>query len=392
MHPTTRSLLRVAPIALVVLAVIAVVRQRVRLTEAPRDGVGPLPVHVAAARNGSVEVSKDYVAVVEPSRSTDIAARLTARVVEVHVREGDAVALDTPLLELETDDLRTAVDAARAQREAAAAEAAAQKAAITALERSRDYLQRDWERHASMLKEGAATEQQADAARDRFDETAGRLDAARQRLDAARGSEIATEARLRDAILRVEQDARISSPVDGVVTARHVEPGDLTVPGRTLLTIVSRATRLAFDVPEVEAQEVLPGQRILWSWNSRQGTSVVSRIHPALGSHRLRRLEAELSDDAASLPLGTYVQVRLPTARLESVTLVPANAVATAPDSRTYVYAVEGSMLRAVDVRLLAREGDSVAVEGVEPGMQVVTGAYLGWATLGDGRRVEVVP
>ncbi|MEF8982921.1 MAG: hypothetical protein V5A19_14065, partial [Thiohalorhabdus sp.] len=55
------------------------------------------------------------------------------------------------------------------------------------------------------------------------------------------------------------------------------------------------------------------------------------------------------------------------------------------------VYVVADGKARARPVTVRGREGDRVAVSGIEPGARVVTSPYLGWTRLADGMPVTVI-
>lgn len=385
---------RLMPVLGVAFAVVLVRQRRASLAGAPRDAVGPLPVRVATAEQGTLALRRDFVGVVEAHSTVELAARVTAPVRSVAVREGDVFAAGAELVVLQDDDWRTALAGARAQTAAAEAERVAQEAGIEALERTCRHLEREWNRQRALREADAAAEQQEDVARERLDEALGRLSAARARLVAAGHALEVAQARERDAAFRLEHDTRLVCGEAGVVLARRAEPGDLAVPGRTLLVVASPARRLAFDVPQEDLALAVPGAVVTWGGaGGCGGTSAVSRVHPALDASRMRRAEADLDAGPGPLPaLGAYVPVRLDAGWLRDVTLVPAGALALSPDAAAHVFVVEDGRLRSCPVERLGREGDRVAVRGVAPGAVVVLHPFLGWATLGNGRAVEILP
>jgi multidrug efflux pump subunit AcrA (membrane-fusion protein) len=296
------------------------------------------------------------------------------------------------LAALQADDLQAALDTARALVAASDADVASQEATLAALEHSLAYLRKEWDRATGLRESGAATDQQVDAARERFDDASGRLVAARGRLAALQQASAAAQARQRDAVLRIEQDSRLLCDAAGIVTSRQVEPGDLAVPGRTLLVVASNGLRLAFDVPQDDMATVTPGKVVSWTEPAPGGSGAVTRVHPAFAANRMRRAEVDLdAKDAAVLAIGSYVPLHLSAQRIEDATIIPAQALVTSPDAHSYVFAVEGGALHAVPVETLGRSGEDVAVRGLPPGAAVVLNSYLGWTTLGGGRAVEVI-
>ena len=160
-----------------------------------------------------------YVEAVGSLRSRDqvaIASRLTAQIRAVPVQAGSAVAAGELLVALESAELAAHVSAAEAR--------------LAVAEQTLDEAQREERRTRTLFEREARTRQELDAA-------ATRLAAADAGRAAASGQLAAARAALDDALLR--------APFDGVVLARHVDPGDLATPGRILLELYDpRALRL----------------------------------------------------------------------------------------------------------------------------------------------------
>src|SRR3990172_5650788 len=84
-------------IILVAVAVVAgggfalVKHKKQTLAQAPKYGMRPTPVRGASARLGGLRETRDYLAVVEPIRSANVSARLTANVEKILHDENEPV-------------------------------------------------------------------------------------------------------------------------------------------------------------------------------------------------------------------------------------------------------------------------------------------------------------
>jgi len=191
--------------------------------------------------------------------SVRVGLKVGGTVREVKVREGERVAAGTVLAEIDTVDLGLALAVARADQEQAAAdlrlrlagsrpeeirEAAALEtrasAELAAAERTWPVCSRcstgDRARRRRGRRADAAGPGRGDTRRD-----AGTAPAAEERLsaeeiEAARARESAASARVAQ-IDRQLQDARVVSPLDGVVTEKLVEPGELLPPGAAVCVV-----------------------------------------------------------------------------------------------------------------------------------------------------------
>jgi multidrug efflux pump subunit AcrA (membrane-fusion protein) len=73
----------------------------------------------------------------------------------------------------------------------------------------------------------------------------------------------------------------------------------------------------------------------------------------------------------------------------EAVT-VPRESLMQRADGAWVVFVVEKGALRLCPIKRGLESGGRVAVSGLNPGAQVVTSTFLGWANLADGLKVEV--
>lgn len=208
----------------------------------------------------------------------------SGRVESVRVREGDAVQAGQELATLD----RLEMQARRAQAAAQVAAARAGLAELRAGFRSEEVAQaraaadgararlddasRDLDRTRQLYEGGAVgreafekAEMAERVARNQHAQAAEQLrlmeaGPRRERIEAQRAQLQAAEAALQviDATLA---HMVISAPIDGVVTVRHREPGEIVPPGATVLTVMDPADRwVRIYVPEDRIGAVALGQ------------------------------------------------------------------------------------------------------------------------------------
>jgi HlyD family secretion protein len=217
-----------------------------------------LPGLAACGRGSdpSLIVASGHVEATDVRVSTKIGGRLE----RLPVMEGDTVKSGQELAAIETIDLDLALQQARAEREQAAAElrlrrAGARKEDIAELEDEIKGVeadlagaQRDLERMQALLDRGSGTTKARDDDRTRREVLAARLAAMKQSLarlrsgsrpeeiDAAKARVAAAEARIAQLDQQV-QDARVKSPLDGVVTEKIAEAGEILQAGSPLVVV-----------------------------------------------------------------------------------------------------------------------------------------------------------
>jgi HlyD family secretion protein len=191
-----------------------------------------------------------------------ISTKLGGRLETFAVQEGDKIARDQQIAELDTTDARLLLRQARAEQEQAAAElrlrlAGARREDIAEIEAQVGQdaaelagAERDLARMQGLLDRGSGTTKARDDARTRRDMTEERLAARKQALarlragsrpeeiDAARARLAAAEARIAQAEQQI-QDATVKSPVSGVVTEKIAEAGETLQPSSGLCVITN---------------------------------------------------------------------------------------------------------------------------------------------------------
>jgi len=220
-----------------------------------------------------------------------VAAEVGGRVLELPVTEGDRVKKGDVIARLDTADVDLALQRAEAERQAAdaqlrllaagsrpediqqaQAQAAAASAEVAAAETELSSGEADLQRFEQLLQTSSGSQKQRDDAATRRDlarsrvasakarETAARQAAARlaagarrEELDAARARVASADAQVA-ALQKNKRDATVLAPIDGIVSERLLDPGEMAAPRAPLvvLTDLDHAWAEVFvDEPQV---------------------------------------------------------------------------------------------------------------------------------------------
>jgi RND family efflux transporter MFP subunit len=167
----------------------------------------------------------------------------------------------------------------------------------------------------------------------------------------------------------------VRSPVDGIVTARYVDPGALipqtTTPATAATPIVAVATlsplRVYAYVPQSAALFINDGDPAVITVSERPNVSYKGPIirHPEAldDTSRTMLAEVDLPNENSSLYPGMYGRMAMKVAMRESGTVVPDDALVFR-DGKVYVPVVRGDELRLVSVTLGYDNGQNVVVRG----------------------------
>ncbi len=177
--------------------------------------------------------------------TAQVAARTMATVQQVAVREGDFVKRGQLLAQLDESELAARLGAARAATQRATAGVAQSSKAVAAAQAQADVVQKTYERYFLLKKQNSVSPQE-------FDEVSARQQVAQASLDQAKAGlqEAEAAASQAESEARAAQDiagyARVTSPFDGRVLRRMVEPGTLISPG-IILFIVEDTSRYQLE-------------------------------------------------------------------------------------------------------------------------------------------------
>ncbi|MDJ0389322.1 efflux RND transporter periplasmic adaptor subunit [Roseomonas sp. E05] len=346
---------------------------------------------------------------VETPHRVNIGSQLTGVVVEVPVREGQAVEAGQPLVTLDDRELWAGME----QAEGAVAEAEArlrQMAEVTlpmaqeSLQQAQATLlnaQQQHDRAARLHASGFQTQTELESTRKALDVARAQVRAAQLQAagNAPGGTEYAAaEAALRQAraALRAAQSrldhTRIRAPVAGTLIGRNVEPGWVVQPGQVLMALSPAGeTQIVVQIDEKNLGRIAPGQRALASadaYPDQRFAAELAYVNPAVDPERAS-VEAKLIVPSPPdyLRQDMTVSVDMVVAERADTLILPVSAVHDAAMASPWVLKVEGNHARRQPVRIGLRGPSQVEIlEGLREGDRVVPAA----AAVADGDRLRV--
>ena len=181
-----------------------------------------------------------------------VAAEVGGRLLSFGLEEGDRLAKDSVVGVVDTVPLALERQASVARRAAAAARVREADANIAALEVQRRIANRELARVERLIKQAAATAQQADRAERDAQVVREQLTGARAARRSAAQEVAALDAQVASIDDRIAR-SRSTSPLDGTVLTRYVESGEFVQAGQPLFKLASLDT-LTFRAYVTNAQ------------------------------------------------------------------------------------------------------------------------------------------
>jgi membrane fusion protein (multidrug efflux system) len=303
------------------------------------NGEGPgsaaIPVQVATVRRGDISLFLLQTTSVEPVRQVSIIAKVSGQVSRLLVEEGDPVQKGTLLTQLDEDELVIQQVQAKVQMETDKA---------------------TFERSKKMLDENLIAEEAYETARLQYESSKAAYEAATLQLN----------------------HTSVRSPIDGIVTLRHIELGQRVNANEALFDIADfTPLRARIYVPEKDIGRIFVGQQAKITIESEPDTDfngAVKMISPVVDpASGTAKVTIDIDDTKGKLRPGMFASVFISTATNKNTLLIPKKAlILESEDDQVFIN--ESGVAKKVRIEVGFTSGDSIEVlSGLKEGDSVVT-------------------
>jgi len=355
---TRRSMITVAAVALIVLAVSGVALRG-------RQNAAAIDAAASAKAAGQVaEFLQDDLYIVEP-RTLDrvlpltgslmplteatVKAKVAGELVAVAVREGESVKQGQMLARIDLTEVQARV----AAREA---DVAAARAQLVWAEKNRN-------QQKALLDKSFISQSAFDNIQSNYDVAVAKLHAADAELVVARKS---------------QGDAVLVAPFSGIVSQRLAQPGERVALDAKVVSIVDLSRlQLEASVPPAAIGQVQVGQAMNFrveGFGEREFAGRIERINPAAtAGSRSISVYAVIDNREGLLRGGMFAQGALTLSSIGGALAVPASAVRE-EIGQTFVYAIEDGLIKRKNVKVGPPDaaGRVQVLEGLVAGDRIV--------------------
>ena len=319
-----------------------------------------IPVSTGPAKTGDINIYIDALGTVTPVYTVTVTSRVAGELTEVLYTEGQMVKKDDLLAVIDPRPYQALLEQARGQL--ARDEALLKNARL------------DLVRYQNAYQQHAIPEQQLATQQALVEQYAGVV-----QLD---------QGNLASAQVNVDY-TQITSPIEGRVGLRSVDPGNIVAAdGTTGLAVITQLQPITviFNISEDDLTQVTEqtsaGRTLSVDALDRaqqhklaEGTLLTldNQINTTTGTVKAR---ATFPNKKNELFPNQFVNARLLVKTLKGVVLVPTAAVQRNSDA-AFVYVVQpDNTVKSQDVKIVATEGESTAVTGAKPGDVLVTDGF----------------
>lgn len=349
------------------------------------EAVQSVAAPVEVVKTQTLAETRITTGTVRSTTVSPLAAKVMGNVTRVLVSEGQRVRAGELLVEIDDREGRAKTAQASGGENEVDQAISGATAGIAAAQANADLANATYKRFAALRERGSVSPQE-------FEEVAARKTAADAQLDQARRGHDAMLARRSQARAGVAEAetflsySKVRSPIDGVVTARMIDPGAQASPGMPLLTVEDDSHyRVDTTVDEETAAHVHAGDHVTIGDGARSFTARVTSIVPAVDPATRSALVKIDLPQRSGLRSGAFVHVAFTVGSRDGIT-VPATAI-TRRGELTSMYVVDaGGVARMRLVTLGDPQGDRIEVlSGIDHGEKIIPRDV---STIRDGMRI----
>lgn len=301
------------------------------------------PVNVEQINLEEVEQIYDFTATVQPYKKNSIGSAQPNRIKKIFVEVGDRVRKGQVLVQMDAIN--------RSQ----------QKTQLNTIEA-------DYNRVKELYAVGGASKQQLDQAKAQYDVA-------------------------KDAFSSLDENTDLLSPIDGVVTVRNYDPGDMYNAQQPILTIMQiQPVKLLINVSETLYPRIKEGMSVnvlLDVYGDEVFKGKVNLIYPTIDeTTRTFSVEVLLPNSNNKVRPGMFARVVLPIEKVERIVVSDKAVVKQAGSNERFVFVVDGDRVVHTKVEIGRRMDNKYEIiNGLQPGQNVVVN---GAARLVNGSKIEI--
>lgn len=383
-------------------------------------GAEAVPVFATIVATGTINRKIEISGDVMPMLGVNLHPEASGKILEIFVDVGSVVSKGQELAQINNEVQKAQLEQAQAAVTVSKAAIEMQKvmvetsqsglvsarAGVEAAEAQLKNLAVTRERLEKLFAEGAISRQQLDDVIAQHDSAVARLTAAqsdvKQASDAILSAKMTLEMRRAELIqaaanlnvVKVLLDnALVRAPFDGVITARHADPGAMAAPAAPLFRVEqTNPVKIIGSIIEKDIDQLVAGKtaaiiQVDSIHDAFDGT--VSRIYPAIdNTSRTGKIEILLQNPEQRLRSGMFAKISLLINTSENVPVVTRDSLLKY-DGKYYVFLIQAGRAVKSLVKTGIIDEDRIEVtDGLKPGDIIIA---KGLEFIREGSAVKVV-
>jgi len=323
-----------------------------------------MTVELGTAKRGDVAAHLTVVGNLIGLQTVDVAPRLGGRLLSVSVQLGDPVRRGQVIAKVEDREIAEQVNQAEASMQVS-------KATIRQREADLKVAELNFERSKNLFERQLLAKQALDDAESRYM-------AALAQLDLSKAQQSQNEARLQELKFNLNNTI-ITSPVDGFIGRRNVDPGAMVNTNTAIVSVVDISRlKLIVNVVEKDLRNVTAGDVGVVEVDAYPGERFngrIARVAPVLDpATRTASIEIEIPNTDKRLKPGMYARISLTVEERKDTLVAPKSAIIDFENKRGVWMPSEDRRAQFVPVTLGIEGPEQIEiVAGLKEGDRFVT-------------------
>lgn len=334
---------------------------------------------------------------VEAKVVVGVSSKITGRIVELYVDQGDQVKQGQLLAKLENDDFRHQEEQSAAGLNKSAASLRVEEANLQKAKANLVLAEKNAQRFHALAEKNLVSKLEAEqydtacqVAREEVVRCQATVEAMQMEQQAGRAGVAFARSKVADTL--------IYAPDDGTIISRDMEKGATVSPGMAIFTLADpRTIWVKTNVDESQIKGVAVGKKAMITLRSAPGEQLPGQV--ARLGQQSDRVTEELEVDVAfteplkNFRLGEKSEVYIVTGTQKAAPSLPAASIVT-KDKKRGVWVVKNGKLafKEVTVGIADRRNFTEIVAGLDGGEQVAMASPPEMAKFHDGMKVQVTP
>ena len=287
------------------------------------------PVHVNKfqIKNGEIIEQVMGTGTLDAKIKMIISSKISGRIEQIMVDQGNKVSAGQLLVSLDDDQFKLQVEVAQANLETV-------ESTVNKLQKDLEYSQavldnaeKNYSRYKQLISKNAISQQKFDNATETQAMALAKYSHAKEAVIEGKNKIIEAEKMLE---LRKSQldDSQIRAPFDGIITKRERDPGDIVIPGSTILSLIStKVLWVRAWVGETSLAKIKVGQPAKIIFRSDPGylySGKVARIAIKVDSEtREFIVDVNVNKLPVNWAIGQRAEVYIETEKKDNILLLP---------------------------------------------------------------------
>ncbi len=324
----------------------------------------PMTVAMDRVKKGDLAAHLTVVGNLIGLQTVDVAPRTNGRLMTVSVQMGDPVRRGQVIGKIEDREIVEQVSQAQASQQVS-------KATIRQREADLKVAQVNFDRSKNLFDRQLLAKQALDDAESRFLAAEAQIDLSKAQLAQA-------EARLEELKINL-QNTTVTSPVDGFVGKRNVDPGAMVSQNSPIVSVVDISRlKMVVNVVEKDIRMVTVGDSGDVDVDAYPGEKFrgrIARVAPVLDpATRTASMEIEIANNDNRLKPGMYARVTLTVEERKDTLVAPKGAVVDFENQRGVWIPNQDNRAKFVPVKLGIEDTEQIEIlAGLKEGDQIVT-------------------